>query len=214
MVLRTAGLAPEAASIVRVYADEAPAAPAAYSAAIITGSPANVTDHEPWSERTAGWIRDAMDAELPMLGICYGHQLMAHALGGRVDYHHAGREVGTWIVRQTAAGRDDAFLRDVPEAFAAQLIHEQTVVEPPPGALVLARNAHDPHQMLRMGARAIGVQFHPEFSAPVMRAYFSVMDETLRKERGDVDALAAAVADTPSASGLVRRFLQMYASQP
>lgn len=51
-----------------------------------------VTDQEPWSEKTAAWIRNAMAMEMPLFGVCYGHQLMAHALGGRVEYHPQGRE--------------------------------------------------------------------------------------------------------------------------
>ena len=68
---------------------------AGVAGAIITGSAAMVTERLPWSERTAGWIRDAMDVELPLFGVCFGHQLMAHALGGRVDYLPGGCEIGT-----------------------------------------------------------------------------------------------------------------------
>ncbi|WP_313401678.1 gamma-glutamyl-gamma-aminobutyrate hydrolase family protein, partial [Stenotrophomonas sp.] len=66
-----------------------------FAATIVTGSAAFVTDRADWSERSADWLRDAAHAGMPLLGICYGHQLLAHALGGEVAYNPAGRESGT-----------------------------------------------------------------------------------------------------------------------
>ncbi len=211
MVCSMAGLESAKTRIVRVYAGEEPGPVASYSAAILTGSPANITDKLAWSENTAGWIRDAMDAELPLLGICYGHQLLAHALGGHVDYHPSGRETGTWMMHQTEAGLADEWMQHVPAQFPAQLLHEQAVMQAPAGAVVLARNEHDPHQMLRYGAKAVGMQFHPEFSASVMRSYILLLSEMLAREGADVQALAAAVRETPVATGLMASFLAKYA---
>ncbi len=78
------GLPPENWLIVRPDLGEALPEPASLSGAILTGAWAMVTDHAEWSERTAAWIRSAMDHQLPLLGVCYGHQLMAYALGGQV----------------------------------------------------------------------------------------------------------------------------------
>ncbi len=73
--------------ICKPHDDEALPAWDALAGAVLTGSWSMVTDREPWSERTAEWLRGAHRAQLPLLGICYGHQLMAHALGGVVDFH-------------------------------------------------------------------------------------------------------------------------------
>jgi len=210
MVVRAAQLTEHTSRIVRVYAGETPDDPRAYAGAIITGSPANVTDEDAWIEKAADWVRKAMDADLPLFGFCFGHQLMAKALGGRVGFHPAGREIGTRRIHQTAAGRGDPVFQGIPAQFAAHLLHEQTVLEPPPGAQVLACNDHDPHQALRLGERAVSVQFHPEFTAPIMHAYLSAMHKVLRKEGADIDALAADVTDTPAAVGVMRNFLRQY----
>src|SRR5690606_15176642 len=63
--------------------------------AIITGSHSMVTDREAWSENLGVWLREAVTAQVPVLGICYGHQLLAHALGGEVAHHPVGLEIGT-----------------------------------------------------------------------------------------------------------------------
>ncbi|MDE2496754.1 MAG: gamma-glutamyl-gamma-aminobutyrate hydrolase family protein, partial [Xanthomonadaceae bacterium] len=99
--------------VVRVDAGEALPEPAEIAGAVITGSAAMVTERADWSEHTAGWIRDAMDAETPLFGVCYGHQLMAHALGGTVGWLPAGREIGTEPI--TRLSMDDApGLRELP----------------------------------------------------------------------------------------------------
>lgn len=210
MLYQALGLAPAAVCVRRVYHGEALGPVADYGGAIITGSPANITDRLDWSEQAADWLRRAMDAGLPLLGICFGHQLLTHALGGRVDFHPDGREIGTHDIRLTAAGRADPLLQGVPAVLAAHFIHEQSVLEAPPGAVVLAENDHDRYQMLRHGERAISMQYHPEFSAAIMRGYLSLMREQLAAEGADVDALLARVADTATATGIARRFVQSW----
>ena len=177
----------------------------------ITGSHAMVSDAEPWSEALKPWLRKAMERNLAMLGVCYGHQLMAAALGGVSDYHPAGRESGTHSVALTEAGRDDALLGQLPERFPAQLTHAQSVLEAPEGALVLARNAHDAYQALRYGPRQWSVQFHPEFTPEVMRAYLARQVDKLRDQGQDPEALLAGVTATPEASSLLARFAEAVA---
>jgi GMP synthase (glutamine-hydrolysing) len=201
-----AGLHPQQLRIVDVVADEAFPAPREVAGAIITGSAAMVTERSAWSERTAGWIRDAMDAELPLFGVCYGHQLMAHALGGRVDYLPGGREIGTQAIELSAAGSQDSLARRLPARFRAHTTHEQSVIEPPGGAAVLARSARDPHQLLRYGPHALSTQFHPEFNAEVMRAYIRRKHADMRREGSDPQQIFSAVAATPVARWLLRQF--------
>jgi GMP synthase (glutamine-hydrolysing) len=192
--------------VVDVTAGQALPPPASVCAALITGSAAMVTERASWSERTAGWIRDAMDRALPMLGVCYGHQLMAHALGGRIDYLQGGREIGTLPIELLASAGDDPLASRLPARFRAHTTHEQSVIEPPAGTIVLARSARDPHHLLRYGSHAVSAQFHPEFNADIMRAYIQRKRHVMRDEGTDVKQVFNAVAATPIARGFLRHF--------
>lgn len=196
--------------IVEVSAGHPLPPPRDVAGAIITGSAAMVTERAGWSERTAGWIRDAMDIDLPLLGVCYGHQLMAHALGGRVDYLPGGREIGTQPIELVDRAALDALADCLPATFRAHTTHEQSVIEPPSGSTVLARSNRDPHQLLRYGPNAISTQFHPEFNAEVMRDYVRRKHADMRREGSDPKSVFQAVAATPIARQLLRHFSRIH----
>jgi GMP synthase (glutamine-hydrolysing) len=198
---------PEQVRTVRVDTGEKLPAPKDIAGAVITGSGAMVTDRETWSENTAAWLRNAMDAELPLFGVCYGHQLLAHALGGTVGWLPGGREIGTQPIRRN--GHEDKLLDGMPVDFPAHTTHRQSVLQAPRDARVLARSEADPHQILRYGANAISTQFHPEFSTRFMRAYLRNRQPALLEEGLDVAALHREVQATPDARGLLRRFARL-----
>lgn len=138
------------------------------SGAILSGSWAMVTDHADWSERSAAWIRAAMDNDLPLLGVCYGHQLMAYALGGEVADNPNGWERGLLPIRCASQAQRDPLLQSLPQDFSVWLSHRQSVICAPPQAQVLAASARDGCQIVRYSPQALSVQFHPEFSRPIM----------------------------------------------
>ena len=203
-----AGLHADDAVAVDIVA-EPPPAPAGFSGAIVTGSAAMVSHRHAWSECAAAWLRDAATAGLPVFGICYGHQLLAHALSGRVDDHPAGREMGTIEVETLPGAAGDPLFAAVPARFAAHATHLQTVEAPPPGATVLARSAHDACQAFRWGDAAWGVQFHPEFSVAHMRGYVDARRDALHAEGRDPAAMSRNIAATPHARRLLRRFVAL-----
>lgn len=180
--------------------------PAPFSGIVMTGSHAMVTDREPWSEAAAVWLNEVLEREIPFLGICYGHQLLAHARGGRVGNHPGGREVGTVRVHRTGGCDGDPLFRGMPADFPAHATHAQTVFQLPDDAVLLALNGHDPHHAFRLGPCAWGLQFHPEFNEPVMREYIEHQAEALRSEGKDTAKLIRQVAPTPEATAVLARF--------
>lgn len=172
----------------------------------ITGAHEMVTDGDQWIEDTASWVREAVSAGIPMLGICFGHQLMAQALGGEAGYHPEGLEIGTVPVRLTDDGRADPLLGGLPDTFLAHVTHSQTVLTLPQGAVLLAASDHDPHQAFRVGHHAWGVQFHPEFDATALRDEVVQLEKTIVDQDGDPDAIYKAVQETPIAAGVLKRF--------
>lgn len=193
-----------------VQAGEALPPPRMCCGAIITGSAAMVTERARWSESTAAWIRSAMDADLPLFGVCYGHQLMAHALGGRVDVLPGGREIGDRCVNLT--GAEHPLLAGLPSTWPAHHTHVQAVLDLPSGATVLATSVRDPHQALGYSPRAMSTQFHPEFSVDIMRAYIHRRRDVLHAEGFDVAALLRGLGPAPKARSLLRRFAQLTVS--
>jgi len=178
-----------------------------FSGVIVTGSAAMVPDRHPWSEHTAAWLREAAHAGLPLFGICYGHQLIAHALGGEVGPNEVGREMGTVRIHLHPQAQVDPLFAGLRDSFAAQATHLQSVLRPPEGATVLAHNDHDACHAFRWGQAAWGVQFHPEFSAGHMRGYIRARHDALAREQRCGKRLASEVHAAPQARRILRRFI-------
>ncbi|MEO5565762.1 MAG: glutamine amidotransferase [Luteimonas sp.] len=203
-----AGLAPDAAVVINVERGDPLPERAGFAGTIVTGSAAMVTDHHDWSERSAQWLRESAQAGMPLLGICYGHQLLAHALGGEVGDNPAGREMGTVALELEPGAADDILFGDLPTCFQAQATHLQSVLRLPDGAVPLARSALDACHAFRWGDAAWGLQFHPEFSTTHMRGYVNARRDALLREGRDPERLAAEVAAAPQARRVLRRFVR------
>lgn len=202
-----AGLHGREARACRVAEGESLPAAAEFAGVLVTGSGAMVTDREDWSERSAEWLRDAAHAGTPIFGICYGHQLLAHALGGAVGYNPQGREMGTVPLRLHAEAAADPLFAGLPASIAAQTTHLQSVVAAPADASVLARSDKDACQAFRWRDSAWGVQFHPEFSSGVMRSYIVARREALASEGTCHAALIKSVRPAPLARRVLQRFI-------
>lgn len=202
-----AGLHADEAVAVNVEAGEALPSREGFAGTIVTGSGAMVTDRADWADASAAWLRDAAHAGMPVLGICYGHQLLAHALGGEVGDHPQGREMGTVDIDLHPVAGDDALFGPLPEQFAVQATHLQTVLRAPPGATVLAKSVHDACQAFRWGEAAWGVQFHPEFSTAHMRGYVEARRVALQREGRCPRTMLNEVRATPQARRVLQRFV-------
>jgi len=118
-------------------------------------------------------------------------------------------EIGTVTVERHGHGGDDPLFADLPPRFAAQAVHWQSVRCLPPGAVPLARSAHEAHQAFRVGPCAWGVQFHPEFSDEALRAYLDGLGPTLADEGREAGQIRAGLMKTPEAASVLPNFARL-----
>lgn len=194
--------------VVRPHRDEPLPDPDRVPAALVTGSGAMVTEGSAWIEASAAWLRALVERGAPVLGICFGHQLLAHALGGLVRDNPHGVEVGTVQTRLTLGAAQDALFGPLPPQLAVQASHRQAVIELPAGAERLAASDRDPNHAYRYGSHAWGIQFHPEFTQGITRGYIEYYRADLEADGRAVDALLDGVQDLRLPAGLLRRFGQ------
>ncbi len=195
--------------VVDVQAGEGLPARGAIDGVVVTGSAAMVTERLAWSEDLGAWLLGCVRDAVPVLGICYGHQLLAQALGGRVGLNANGREIGTVEVQCVSAGQSDRLFHGMPRQMTVQETHRESVLVLPQAAVRLAENAHDPNQAVRFAPMAWGVQFHPEFSARVSAGYLKVREAEIAAEGIDVAGLRKGVRDSPAGRQLLGRFAEI-----
>lgn len=173
---------------------------------ILTGSASMVTDRHAWAEAEADWVRRNRN-KVPMLGVCFGHQLLTHALGGTVDWTPSGPEYGTIEVTLTDAAADDPLFAGLPASLNVQSAHSQAAMELPPGAQLLAANATG-IQAARFDQQIWGLQFHPEFEANAMLGLFEAYRDTYTERGFDVDGLIGRLKDTSHAARFIQTFVR------
>ena len=188
-----------------VAAGALPDAVAACDAWLVTGSSAGVYDPLPWIAPLEGFLRAAR-GKVPLVGVCFGHQVMAQAFGGRVAKSPKGWGLGLQRYR-IAAVRD---WMDGADPIAVPGSHQDQVIEPPAGAEVLAGNDFCPYGMLDYGDRAISIQLHPEFEPD----YAKALIETRRGSRLTQEEADRAVMsyeqpdDRQRVGGWLRTFME------
>jgi GMP synthase (glutamine-hydrolysing) len=170
---------------------------------VITGSAASVTERAAWMLETEAYLRSAVEAGTPILGICFGHQMLGQALGGRVEKNPRGRQIGSITAKVVA---NDPLIDTDARPFVVNTTHRDIVAELPPGARVVAETALDPLAAIRFTDRVFGVQFHPEFDRETMRAYLMERRQILAEEGFDPEALIEGAVDAHPGASVLRRF--------
>ena len=185
-----------------VELDEGEALPplAGYDALIVMGGPMDVFEEEahPWLAAEKALVREAVARrDMPFLGVCLGHQLLADALGGCVETMDE-PEVGVMEVALTADGRTDPLLAGLGEAVTCLQWHGCAVTALPDGAAILARSPRCAIQAFRAGRRAYGLQYHVELTPATVAEWGALPAYRASLERvsgpGALEALAAAAA--------------------
>lgn len=201
-------LAPEDPVVVSLSSEPIPFRPDEVDAVVITGSRGSIVHPEPWMVEAGAWLREAVALDVPILGCCFGHQLLAWAMLGADAVETApGPEVGFPTIHRL---QSDPLLDALPTDFATYVSHEDQV-RPVAGLTVLARSdACAVHALRVPGCRAWGVQFHVEYPREEQLRILRYRAERHPDLRLDPEAMLATAPDTaPQATALFGRFLQL-----
>jgi GMP synthase (glutamine-hydrolysing) len=166
---------------------ELPGDPSEADAWLTTGSRHSVNDEEEWIRQLERFVRDVADAAVPFVGICFGHQLIAKALGGSVVKSDRGWGVG---VKEVELSEDLGW----GDSYRVLTSYEDQVEDLPPGAEILGWNDHCPVSVMGVGSTILGMQGHPEFESAYSQALMESRRGTLIPE-ATADAGLASLKD-------------------
>jgi GMP synthase (glutamine-hydrolysing) len=148
-----------------------------------------------WLAPTRALQARAVADGVPGFGICLGAQLLAVALGGRVEVGAAGIEPGVVNVRWRPEAEDDELFGGLPDPFPGPSMHQDSIVELPQDARWLGETPMYPHQVFRVGDVTWGVQFHPEVGEATFRSWTPECAEAFAKAGTDADSVVAELVD-------------------
>jgi GMP synthase-like glutamine amidotransferase len=178
-----------------------PEGPGECDAWLCPGSRHSVYDPLPWIADLVAFVREVHRAGRPYVGICFGHQVLAQALGGKVEPAATGWGAG---VETITVDRAVAWMDPPAEELALHFMHQDQVVEPPPGGVVLGHAPHCSAALLVVGERMMGVQAHPEFTPAYTDAL--LVDRVARIGDEEVAAARAGLA-RPTDEATITRWM-------
>jgi GMP synthase-like glutamine amidotransferase len=171
---------------------------------LATGSRHSVYEDLAWIGAASEFVRDVRATDVPFVGVCFGHQLLAHALGGTVERHPGGWGAG---IQRLDIVQAEQWMDPAASACRLHFMHQDQVTQAPADAVVLGRADHCEVAMFRVGDTMLGVQAHPEFTVAYAEALL-----TDRTERIGGDQAAAAIASltTPTDEAIVARWVARF----
>jgi len=178
---------------------------------LLTGSRFSVYDDARWIHRAHKFVRSVHEAGRPLIGICFGHQMIARALGGRVEKAELGWEVG---LRTARIFRQTEWMEPREEALSLLVTHQDQVVEPPGEAVVLAGHDFCPFAMLQIDEHILTFQGHPEFSVDFLAQLIQSRVELIGESRAQqaLESMQES-ADSAIAAKWILAFLQSQTPQ-
>lgn len=185
---------------------------------IISGSHGPVWEEKEWIPPLMEFVREIHARSGWLLGVCFGHQALGHALGGEVVMNPRGREMGTVPVYLTEEGMVSPLLAGFKSGDMASLAHRTYVSKLPEGAVRLAWNRMTPNQAFKIG-RSYGYQPHPELTPHHLRLMTDLYGSVLiRKEKfvddqEHLDNFRDSFVETPSSMAVLENFTSMILSE-
>lgn len=147
-----------------------------YGGIIVPGSRLHVSDDLPWMRETAEWLFKQADNGIPVLGVCFGFQLLAHYGGGKVVRNEKGVEFGSHEVHLSEAGTQEKLFEGIDPTFIAQQYHFDSVDHAPEDSVCLAKNDHTACQSAKFNDNMIGIQWHPEITDKFVQVLWESID--------------------------------------
>ena len=181
---------------------------------IVMGGPMGVyqTERYPWLRDEMALINDSIKRNLPVLGICLGAQILAAALGAKVERNANGKEIGWHPIKLEDAAKEDRLCRDLPGTLTPFHWHGD-IFELPAGAVSLAKSEKTPCQAFRYGDKAYGFQFHFEVTRDAVAAMAEAFAKEVDREKVDADAMVARAAElTPALEKIADTVFSRWAS--
>lgn len=179
---------------------------------IISGSPRDAWVDDPINDAVLKVIQHCRDTETPLLGVCYGHQILGRALGARVGRHQAGYELGNVTLQLTDDGKQCPLFSGLPQTLTVIESHQDAVLELPAGANLLASGEHTTVQAFDHGGLLLGVQFHPEMNPKILQFVWGEPRRALWRPRlkFNLDERLAGLRPTPDVSRIFQNFVEHY----
>lgn len=172
----------------------------------------SATSTDPWLEGALASLREVYASGVPSFASCWGFQGMAVAMGGEVVQDRSRAELGTHVLKLTAAGRADPLLGTLGSPFKAQFGHEDIVETLPPGTTLLASSARVANQAYRFDDAPIYcTQFHPELNVAGIHARLAAYPKYVEEVAGaSLGEVIGTMEETPGANALIRRFVELH----
>lgn len=171
---------------------------------VISGSRSGAYDDKRWIGELMAFIREAVREDVPMVGVCFGHQVMAAALGGTVERFDGGWGGG---VRTMTVTSSRPWMSGSPEKLSLIMSHDDQVTKLPDGANLIGSSDHCENFLVEFTPHHVGIQGHPEFSRPFAAAIYNGCRETRGAAADDALATLAHPTDASLVAGWIHNVI-------